>query len=147
MEEEFKVDDQMEVGFVDTDYASEFTDSAHAAYCSMKADTLEEKSKIFNAMNNPDQRLADYINRVIYVKDLFCETVDCTKNGVTRKCPRIVLIDKDNVGYQCVSVGIYSACRKLIQIFGSPTWSEPIPVEVRQVSKGDRKMLTLSVKM
>lgn len=122
--------------------------SATMEFCSMNAETPEEKAKVFNAMNNPDNRIADCINTVINAKDLYIEVVDCTneETGEVTACPRIVIIDEKGASYQAVSLGIYSALKKVIRIFGAPTWDKPIPLEVKQVSKGTRKMLTLNVK-
>lgn len=121
--------------------------SAQLAFSSLKAETDEEKAKLFNAINNPENRLSDCINMKIKAKDLFIEVVNCTneETGEVTACPRIVIIDEKGVGYQAVSVGIYSALKKVIQIFGTPTWEKPINLEVKQVTKGNRKMLTLNI--
>lgn len=119
--------------------------SKTTAFCSFKANTTEEKAKLFEIMNNPEKRLADCINMTIFVKDLYCEVVNCTNSetGEVTQQPRIVVIDKANFGYQCVSIGIFSAFKKLISIFGQPTWNDPIPLKVKQITKNTRKMLTL----
>ena len=121
--------------------------TAKTQYTSMIAETDEARAKLFNAMNNPDERLADKINMRINAKDLYIEVVDCTntETGETTSCPRIVIIDDKGKSYQAVSVGIYSALKKVIQVYGAPTWEKPITLEVKQISKGDRKMLTLNV--
>jgi hypothetical protein len=56
-----------------------------------------------------------------------------------------VLLDKDHKGYQCVSVGIFGAVKKLFQSFGLPTWTTPINIKVRTITKGTNKILTLEV--
>lgn len=121
--------------------------TAQSQYTSMVATTPEEKARLYNIMNNPDKRLGDCINMQIKAKDLFVEVVECTneETGEKTMCPRIVIIDEKGVSYQCVSVGIYSALKKVIQIFGAPTWEKPITLEVKQITKGARKMLTLNV--
>lgn len=121
--------------------------TAQMSFCSMKADTQEAKMKLYNAMNNPDKRLGDCINKTINAKDLYVEIVSCTneETGEVTPCPRIVIIDDKGVSYQCVSIGIYSAIKKIIQVFGAPTWEKPIKLEVIQITKGSRKMLTLNV--
>ena len=83
----------------------------------------------------------------IMAKDLFVEVVNCTneETGEVTACPRIVIVDDKKVSYQAVSLGIYSALKKVIQIFGVPSWEKPIPLEVKQVTKGTRKMLTLNI--
>lgn len=116
-------------------------------FCSLNPTTEDEKMIVYNAMNNPSKRIADCINTVIEVKDIVCEVVKCSnkETGELQTCPRIVLIDKDGVGYQAVSIGIYSAIKKLIAVFGQPTWTTPIKLRVVQVTKGERKMLNLEV--
>ena len=121
--------------------------SAQLSFCSMKAESHEQKTALYNAMNNPDKRLADCINMQIKAKDLFIEIVNCTneETGEVNACPRIVIIDDKGVSYQAVSIGIYSALKKAIQVFGAPTWAKPVTFEVKQISKGSKKMLTLNV--
>lgn len=120
---------------------------AQTQFCSMQAVSREEKAAMYNAMNNPDKRLADCINMQIKAKDLYIEIVNCTneETGEVTACPRIVIIDKDGTSYQAVSIGIYSALKKVIQVFGEPTWDEPVTLEVKQITKGNKKMLTLNV--
>ncbi len=121
--------------------------SAQLSFSSLSAETDEEKANLFNAINNPEKRLADCINMKIKAKDLYIEVVNCTneETGEVTACPRIVIIDDKGVSYQAVSLGIYSALKKVIQIFGAPTWEKPISLEVKQVTKGTRKMLTLNI--
>lgn len=121
--------------------------TAKTQFTSVVAVTDEDKARLFNAMNNPDERISNMINMKIMAKDLYIEVVNCTntETGVVTACPRIVIIDDKGKSYQAVSIGIYSALKKVIQVFGSPTWEKPIPLEVKQITKGDRKMLTLNV--
>lgn len=131
----------------DTNFVVDLT-SRTTQYCSMRAETAEEKAVLFNAMNNPANRLGDCINQTINVKDVFVEVVNCTneQTGEIKACPRIVLIDDKNTGYQCVSIGVFSALKKLFGVYGEPqNWEKPIPLMVKQITKGDRKMLTLNV--
>lgn len=121
--------------------------TAKQCFSSLTADTRAEKTKLYRAMNNPDKRLGDCINMKINVKDVYVEIVQCTQRetGEVKDCPRTVVIDDNGISYQAVSLGIFSSLSKLFQLFGMPTWEEPIPVIVKQVSKGDRKMLTLDL--
>ena len=84
----------------------------------------------------------------INVKHVFCEVVTCVnrETGETNMCPRIVLIDTDGVGYQAVSLGVFSALKKIFAIKGSPTtWKKPVKLQVVQITKGDRKLLTFNM--
>lgn len=131
----------------DIDFIGGFT-SRETMFCSMEPKDDKERAMLFNAMNNPDKRLGDCINTTIKMKDLFCEVVSLeNKNtGEIDKCPRIVIIDDKGVGYAAVSLGIYSALKKIIALYGPPTWEQPVPVEIKQLTKGERKMLTLNIK-
>lgn len=122
--------------------------NTHASYCSLSVKTKQDKARLYNATNGNAKRIADMINTQISVKDVFVESVQCTNTttGEVKTCPRIVLIDSNLNGYQCVSVGVYSAIAKIFNIYGTPDqWEEPIKVMIKQISKGDRKMLTLEI--
>jgi hypothetical protein len=84
------------------------------------------------------------VEDAIMVKDIFCEVVDLAdgRTGEITKAPRIVLIDEKGEGYQAVSLGVYSAVRKLIAVFGTPTWNEPLAVKVKQITKSAQKKIT-----
>lgn len=111
--------------------------------------TLEQKKSFFNAINSSDKRLADEINKEILLKHVYVEEVLLTnkETGEQQKAPRIVLIDDKGNGYSCVSTGVFSSLKKLFGTFGLPTsWSAPIKVRVKQISKAsDRKILTLEI--
>lgn len=132
----------------DSNFIAELNASEHIqAYCSMQPKDDKEKALLYNAMNSPEFRLSDKIGETIALTDVFCEVVNCKNpdTGEFKKCPRIVLLDKDHKGYQCVSVGIFGAVKKLFQSFGLPTWTTPINIKVRTITKGTNKILTLEV--
>jgi hypothetical protein len=117
-------------------------------YCSLKPSTDEESIVLYNAMNNPEKRIKDCVNETIEVKDVFVEVVflESKENpGTKEPCPRIVLIDTQGVGYQAVSIGMYSALKKIFTSFGTPdTWKAPKTFKIRQISKSaDKSILTL----
>lgn len=117
-------------------------------YCSIKPNTKEQKAMIYRAMNNPDKRLADMINMEIAVTDMYCEVVQLAdqNTGEIVNMPRIVLIDENGVSYQCVSKGIFSSVRKLIGLYGEPTWHEPIHLIVKSIkTRNSTTALTLDI--
>lgn len=117
------------------------------AYCSIVAETFEDKAKVFNAMSSPDERLRDHINEVIKIKDVYCEVVECEnkETGVVSEAPRVVVIDTEGKSYQCVSSGIFNSLKRLFTVFGMPTWEQGVPCKVKQISNGERQILTLVV--
>lgn len=117
------------------------------AICTVKGDTPEEKALVFNAANNPQHKINDFINKKIMVKDFYAETLELVneETGEIEKAPRIVLIDDQGEAYECVSVGMFSSLKKLIAVFGAPTWENPIPVVIKQEKVKNGTMLTMSV--
>lgn len=120
-----------------------------AAFCSVKAETMAEKALVFNAANNPQYKVNDFINKKIMLKDVYAETLELcnAETGEYEKAPRIVLIDENGEAYECVSVGMFSSLKKLIATFGEPTWEDPIPVVVKQEKVKNGSMLTLTVQL
>lgn len=121
--------------------------SRTAMVCTMKPTTDTERAALFNAMNNPEKRLRECVNMTLMIKDIFCEEVELVdkRTGELKRCPRIVLIDENLVGYQCVSLGVFSALKKIIRLYGEPTWETPIPMEVKLITKGERVITTLNI--
>ena len=118
---------------------------AAQSYCSFVPQTEEEKKELFNAMNNPANKLAENIGKTIEVKDIFAETCDFVdeETGTITSGIRIVLIDVNNQSYGCASMGIFSALKKLMDIYGEPTWNPPLPIKPKQIKKGKKSILTL----
>lgn len=114
-------------------------------YTSMDLSDDASKVVMYNAMNNPTSRLSEHVNEEILVKDVFIEQVTLTNSetGEVSNPYRIVLIDMDGNSYVAVSTGVYNSVRKLIMIFGSPTWENGLRVKVRQITKGRNKITTL----
>lgn len=130
--------------------------SRSESYCSIPASTRAEKAAIFNAMANPDERLAKMINKSIDVVDIYAEMVQMKSEKLNKETgelvektdsvPRVVLIDDNGKSYACASTGIFNAVKRLIQTFGEPTWTPPLRVEIQQIDRGvDKKILSLKV--
>lgn len=125
----------------------------NVSYCTMIPQNEDEQDMLFTAMNNPEKRISDCINMEIEVKDIFVEVVFCTNKDnpfVKDPCPRVVLIDTDGVGYQAVSLGIYSAVKKVLDTYGTKredgvvALPKPKKFRIVQVTKGEKKLLTFN---
>lgn len=143
-------------------FASELVGSNNF-YTSLSSDDPKTRKVLFNAMTSPTAKLGDMIGKKIVLTDVFCESItmekkdadgnpvldDETGEPIRQNAPRIVLITKDGNSYQCVSTGIFNALQKLISIFGEPSWTDGIEVEVKQIQKtgknGVRNILTLAM--
>lgn len=132
----------------DERFIMDLTAERKTQFCSMIPKNEDEEVVLFNAMNNPEKRIGDCINMTINVKHVFCEVVTCVnrETGEANMCPRIVLIDTEGVGYQAVSLGVFSALKKILAIKGNPTtWKKPVKLQVVQITRGDRKLLTFNM--
>ena len=115
-------------------------------YCSIKGDTREALVAMYNAINSPDHKLSDFVGKKLNIKDISIERVENMNDetGEMAANARVVLIDENGESYTCVSSGIYSAIKKLVAVFGEPTWEPALPVEVQNLStKKGRKTMTL----
>lgn len=116
------------------------------SYCSIMGDTREAKVAMYNAINSPDHKLSDFVGKKLNIKDISIERVEnpSDETGEMVANARVVLIDENGESYTCVSSGIYSAIKKLVAVFGEPTWEPALPVEIQNLStKKGRKTMTL----
>lgn len=122
--------------------------TAQTSYCSLVPATDAERKTLYNAVNNPEFKVSEYIGKTIEVSDVFVEVVQMTneQTGLVSQAPRIILFDKTGKSWACVSTGVFGSLRKLFAIFGTPdTWEKPIKLEVRQVERGNgKRILTLA---
>ena len=128
--------------------AGGYSNEVGSMFSSMPMETQEEKKALFNAINNPEDRVAEHINETLTIKHVVAEMIELTneETGEIGVFPRIIIVDDKGKSYQAVSVGVYSALKKIFGIFGEPaSWEKPIKVKVKQITKKDRKMLTLEL--
>lgn len=107
-----------------------------SGWCSLTPKNEEDAATFFNAIGSPE-KIADHINEEIDVAHVFAEVIQVVSeaNGETVNVPRVVLIDQSGKGYQAVSVGIYNATKRLLQLFGAPAnWEKPKRIKIRNVS-------------
>ena len=116
-------------------------------YISFQVDSSESQVKLYNAMNSPEYRVKDMINKPIYLVDAIM--VPCTladeSTGEVYDAVRTILIDKDGHTYAATSTGIMSSVRNLFNVFGTLHFDEPVkvvPIEVR-VKRGNTLTLKL----
>jgi len=117
------------------------------SFYSLQATTRKEKVALYNAISNPQERLGDHINEKIMVKDLLIEIIELVNDstGELQRVPRMVILDDKGVSYVAVSIGIFSALKRIIKLFGEPTWEEPVELKVKQITKGEKKLLTFEL--
>lgn len=122
--------------------------TAVSSYCSFEPKTDAERVQLFNAVSNPSAKLSSMIGKKIDLVNVYVEIVDITntETGEVQRAPRIIFFDKNGASFSCVSKGIFGACKKLFSVFGTPdTWTKPIPLEVKQLEKGTKRILIFEI--
>ena len=97
--------------------------------------TLENKALVFNAMNDTDYALRDYVGKVIEITNFVAHKITLTdeRTGEVSNATRCVFIDKDGKTYGTVSSGINQSMIKLFGTVGFPaTWEKPLPIKVME---------------
>lgn len=131
--------------------------NTNETYMSFNATTQEEKIKLYNAINVPDYKLSDFINKSISVRDVIIMGVEINREvnpfdknefdsvDDKRKANRVILIDMDGKSYAATSDGISNAVRTLMNVFGSLHFEDGLNVTVKQVNVKRGSLLTLSL--
>ena len=121
-----------------------------ASYCSIAADRNDraKAAKVYNALNNPEFRVSDFINKDIAVSDVLIEVSEIMNEdtGAIDTVPRVVLIDDAGKAYQSVSVGMFNCVKNAIKVFGEPTWEPALVFTIRQKPTKNGSMLTADIK-
>lgn len=115
------------------------------AFCSITASgNRTDDARIFNAINSPDYRIADYINKVISVENFAVEIVETVneETGETAQAPRVVLIDTAGKSYTATSVGMLTAIKNAVSVFGMAPWEPALDIEIKQKPTRNGSMLT-----
>lgn len=123
------------------------SEGAGAVICSIDNSTREGAKRVYNAMNNPKYKVADYINKTIEITDVFIEIVDMLseETGEIATVPRTVLIDAKGEGYQATSKGIFDSVRKAYNAFGAAPWEPALKIEIKQKPVARGSMLLFDV--
>lgn len=105
-------------------------------FSSFNPTTRADKIKVYNAINNTDNKLSDYIGKTLDIVDIVAHEVILedinTKQPTT--CARVVLIDKNGKAYSAVSQGVFDSLKRIFAIVDMPPWTEPLKLELRQVT-------------
>lgn len=118
------------------------------SFCSFQVQSMEDKKQLFKVISSPDHSTSEFIGKQIKVKDLYVEEVEMPnqETGELQLCHRVVLIDDKGIAYQSVSSGIWSAVCRMVQVFGTPTYDEPLTIEIYEIVKAaNRRILTFKV--
>ena len=134
-----------------------FSSSQETVFSTLNADSMDDKIKIYKAVNTPDHRIKEFINMDIVIKDIYIEKISVVQkdesgneiidengNPKISFVPRVIIIDDKGESYTAVSNGIFNAVKRIFELLGDPhTWEKPIKFKVKQINKGNnRNVLT-----
>lgn len=125
-----------------------FENTNRPFYCSVKTDSIEEKKKLFNALENCDLLLNNCVGEKIVMRDIYVEQyIDKKDENDDKVKYRTIIFAEDGKTYVSTSYGIYNILNKIFAIYGTPDkWTEGIAVEVAKRPVGNGKeMLTLKL--
>ena len=125
-----------------------FSQSASDVFSSKEVKTVEDKKALFNALETCDCLLNDCVNKEITIKDVYCEKTQIAdeETGEVKPKYRTILFDIDGKTYATGSYGIYNVIKKLIAIYGLPTWEDGLTVKViKQKVKDGKSKLSLTI--
>lgn len=125
-----------------------FNGNGGRTYCSKIAKTEEDKKELFNALETCDALLNDCVGQEIAIKDVYCEEREVVddETGEMKKKYRTILFDVNGQTYATGSYGIFNIMRKLMAIYGMPTWNDGLKVKVAKRPIGNGKSsLTLTL--
>ena len=125
-----------------------FTGVKAQTFCSKVVEKEEEKKELFNALETCDALLNDCVGQEITIKDIYCEEKEVIddERGELKKKYRTIIFDMNGQTYATGSYGIFNVIKKLISIYGLPTWEEGIKVKVAKRPIGNGKSsLTLTL--
>lgn len=116
-------------------------------FVSFKVESPADQIKLYNAMNSPQYRVADMINKPISMVDAVlvpCQLVR-EETGEVYDAIRAIIIDADGNTFAATSTGIVSSLRNIYNVFHTLHFDEPLKVTVQQVTVKRGNTLTLKL--
>jgi len=97
----------------------------------IKGETIEEKKKLYNAIQNCDVRINDIVGQTITVKDVYIreyEKKDLDENGNHRTGHTTILFDTDGKSYVTASNYFFNAIAQILSAVGN--LDKPIDIKI-----------------
>lgn len=135
-----------EITTITTNPVADFSATNNSFFCSMSVENDSDRATLYNALSNPDVKIADHLNQEIVIKDIIIEPVEVVADDGTRNTvPRTVIIDIEGNTFAAVSTGIYNALKRIVSIYGMPTYANGVRVKVIQIARGANRIYSLVV--
>mgnify|MGYP001471862270 FL=1 len=107
----------------------------------------DDKIKLYNAINAPETRIADMVNKPICLTDVImvkCKINDRVRSA-ERDAIRVILIDDNGETYAATSSGITNSVRNIFNIFGTLHFPEGLKVTIEQIKTSNGNTLTMKL--
>lgn len=116
-------------------------------YVSFAVKTQDDAIRLYNAMNSPEMRLGQMINKTISMVDAVLVPCMLTnaETGEAQQGVRSIIIDDKGHTYSATSTGIMTSLRNLNAVFKTLHFDPPLKVTVKQVSVKKGNTLTLEL--
>lgn len=126
---------------VQNNEGSFLVEDMNKTFSSMKLETIEERKGLFNALETCDVLLNDVVNTEILIKDVYIEERQVVNEdtGEVQNKYRTIIFDTDGKTYATGAYGVYNSIKKLIQVYGLPTWDNGVKVKVAKKTIKDGK--------
>lgn len=125
--------------------------SAGQMVTSFKGDPADRATsvKIFNALNNPTEKISAHINEEIEVENYLVEMAQIADTDAYGNeldtfsvVPRVVLVTPEGISYQAVSFGMANVVRNIIAVCGDAPWQPAVKLKIKQQPTKKGSMLT-----
>ena len=129
-----------------------FNQNQNTSFCSIKAETTEDKIKLLNALETCDFVLNDIVPRdgskEIVVKDVLVQQYEKDVDGEKKTKYRTILFDTEGKTYITTSNFFFYSLSKIFNVLGTPdNWEKPFTLEIyRKDVQNGRKALSVKVK-
>lgn len=107
----------------------------------------DDKIKLYNAINAPEARIADMVNKPICLTDVIMVKCKINDRGrsAERDATRVILIDDNGETYAATSSGITNSVRNIFNIFGTLHFPEGLKVTIEQIKTSNGNTLTMKL--
>lgn len=116
-------------------------DDMNKTYSSMALETIQDRKDLYNALETCDVLLNDVVNTEIMIKDVYVEEREVLNEdtGEVQNKYRTIIFDLDGKTYATGAYGVYNSIKKLMKVYGLPTWEEGVKVKVAKKPIKDGK--------
>lgn len=125
--------------------------ATYNAWSSIKAETKEQKIKMFNLLNSDDEGnpLKDYIGAQIEVADVMFNPYTSIDEKTGEELPGVLsyIFTPDGIPYVTSSKSVYFSLKRMFAVWGEPHYSEGETVLIQVVEKKGKEHKYVDIKV